>query len=311
LPAFRPPQLATLTSKVPVGDGWLFEMKYDGYRAMAAVAGDQVRIFTRNGHDWTKQFGYLVPALSRLTKGTALIDGEICAIDPSGKSDFSLLKISRDGKTPIDFFAFDLLELDGEDVAALPQLERKARLETLLANLPQRSPIHYSQHVVGNGLKVFEAMAASGFEGVVAKSPTARYYGGERSPFWLKVKAVKRQQFVVIGWRPPDYGDVDVRGLFLGTYEDGELVYRGGVGSGLSDRERIELRQVLGMIETEERPPIKGMPKAEMRVARWVEPRLLAEVQFTEVTPDGQVRHPSFKGIREDKSARDVHFEEA
>lgn len=311
LPAFRAPQLATLQDRVPKGNGWLFEMKYDGYRATAAIAGDQVRIYTRNGHDWTRQFGYLVPALGGVTKGTALIDGEICAVDASGRSNFSLLKTSLDGKTPIEFFAFDLLEQDGEDVAALPQRERKSRLEALLADLPPGSPIHYSQHVEGNGQEVFDAMARSGFEGVVAKSATARYYGGERSSFWLKVKAVKRQEFVVIGWRPPDYGDVDVRGLFLGTYENGELVYRGGVGSGLSDRERIELRQALGLIETKRRPKIKGMPKPEMRVARWVEPRLLVEVQFTEVTPDGQVRHPSFKGIREDKSARDVHFEEA
>src|SRR3569833_387727 len=114
--------------------------------------------------------------------------------------------------------------------------------------------------------------------GVVAKSAVARYYGGERSTAWYKIKAVKRQEFVVIGWRPPDYGDVDVRGLFLGTYEDGELVYRGGVGTGLSDRDRIELRQVLGLLESKRRPAIKGMPKPEMRGARWVEPRLLCEV---------------------------------
>jgi bifunctional non-homologous end joining protein LigD len=309
LPVFRPPQLATLTSTVPTGEGWLFEMKYDGYRAMAAIAGDQVRIFTRNGHDWTRQFGYLVPALSTLTAGTALIDGEICALTADGRSDFSRLKTSLDGKSPIVFFAFDLLEQDGEDVAGLSQLERKARLEALLATRPAGSPIQYSQHVVGGGREVFAAMCAGGFEGLVAKSAVARYYGGERSTAWYKVKCVKRQEFVVIGWRPPDYGDVDVRGLFLATYEDGELVYRGGVGSGLSDRERIELRQVLGLIETKTRPAIKGMPKSEMRVARWVQPRLLCEVQFTEITADGQVRHPSFKGLREDKSAREVKLE--
>jgi bifunctional non-homologous end joining protein LigD len=311
LPAFRAPQLATLQDKVPAGDKWLFELKHDGYRAMAAVAGKQVRIYTRNGHDWTRQFGYLEPALSKLTKGTALIDGEICALDPDGRSNFSLLKTSLDGQKPIVFFAFDLLEQNGEDVAALAQLERKARLQALLTEQPADSPVLYSDHVVGRGREVFDAMCAGGLEGVVAKSATARYYGGERSPFWLKVKCVKRQEFVVIGWRPPDHGDVDVRGLFLGTYEDGQLVYRGGVGSGLTDRQRIELRQVLGLIETKQRPAIKGMPKPEMRVARWVEPRLLAEVQYTEITPDGQMRHPSFKGIREDKPAADVHLEEA
>jgi DNA ligase D-like protein (predicted ligase) len=311
LPDFRPPQLATLTSKVPAGDGWLFEMKYDGYRALAAVAGDHVKIFTRNGHDWTPQFRFLVPALSRLTDGTALIDGEVCAVNAEGRSDFSLLKSSLDGRTPIVLFAFDLLEQDDEDVARLPQIEHKARLEALMSRQAAQSPLHYSQHVIGNGAKVFDAMCAGSFEGVIAKSAISRYDGGERSTAWYKVKCVKRQEFVVIGWRPPDFGDSDVRGLFLGSYENGELVFRGGVGSGLSDRERVELRHVLGLIETKRRPPVRNMPKPEMRIARWVEPRLVCEVQFTEITPGGQVRHPSFKGLREDKSAGEVKLEKA
>ena len=118
LPAFRPPQLATLEQRVPSGESWLFEMKYDGYRMQAAIAGSQVRLYTRNGHDWTKQFGFVAPALSRLTKGSALIDGELCAIDAHGRSNFTLLKTSLDGRTPVVFFAFDLLERDGEDIAA-------------------------------------------------------------------------------------------------------------------------------------------------------------------------------------------------
>jgi bifunctional non-homologous end joining protein LigD len=301
-----------LQKRVPTGDGWLFEMKYDGYRALAAVAADQVRIYTRNGHDWSrKEFAFLVPPLSQLTQGTPLIDGEICAIDADGRSNFTLLKNSLDGKTPIVFFAFDLLEQDGEDIAALPQIERKARLEALLADQPEGSPVHYSQHVIGNGQQVFDAMRAGGFEGVVAKSAVARYYGGDRSTAWLKVKAVQRQEFVVIGWRPPEYGDVDVRGLFLGSYENGELVYRGGVGTGFSDKDRRDVRQILGMIETDQRPPVKGMPRPEMRVARWVQPKLLAEVEFTEITLDGLIRHPSFKGLREDKAPAEVKLEEA
>lgn len=308
LPTPRPPQLATLERKVPTGDRWLFEMKYDGYRAQAAIAGNQVRLYSRGGHDWTRQFGFVAPALTQLTKGTALIDGEMCAIDEHGRSNFSLLKTSLDGRTPIVFFAFDLLEQDGEDVARLPQVERKARLEALLADLPADSPVIYSQHVVGNGQAVFDAMKAGGFEGVIAKSSTARYYGGDRSTAWLKIKAVQRQEFVVIGWRPPDYGVDDVRGLFLATYEDGQLIYRGSVGTGFTDKMRRETRDVLQLIRGEPLR-VKGMPRAETRVCRWVEPRLLAEVEFTEITPDGLVRHPSFKGLREDKDAADVHLE--
>lgn len=309
LPAFRPPQLATLERKVPSGDSWLFEMKFDGYRMQAAIAGDQVRLYTRNGHDWTRQFGYVAPALAQLTKGTALIDGELCAIDEHGRSNFTLLKNSLDGQQPVVFYAFDLLEQDGEDIAPLPQLQRKERLEQLLATLPADAPIAYSDHIIGGGEDVFKAMCEGGFEGVVAKSPTARYYGGDRSTAWLKVKCVQRQEFIVIGWRPPEYGVDNVRGLFLATYENGRLVYRGGVGTGFTDRMRREVWEVLQLIRTDAPPPIAGMPRAEMRAARWVEPRLLAEVEYAEITPDGLIRHPSFKGLREDKAPADVHLE--
>jgi bifunctional non-homologous end joining protein LigD len=284
-------------------------MKFDGYRMQAAIAGDQVRLYTRNGHDWTRQFGYVAPALSKLTKGTALIDGELCAIDEHGRSNFTLLKNSLDGRMPVAFYAFDLLEQDGEDIGRLPQIERKERLAALLADLPPDSPIVYSEHVVGNGQAVFEAMKAGGFEGVIAKSPTARYYGGDRSTAWLKIKAVQRQEFVVIGWRPPDYGVDNVRGLFLATYEGDELVFRGAVGTGFTDRMRREVHNVLQLIRSDEPLKIRGMPRAEARACRWVQPRLLAEVEYTEITPDGLVRHPSFKGLREDKRATDVQLE--
>lgn len=311
LPKFRPPQLATLEHRVPTGDSWLFEMKLDGYRMQAAIAGTEVRLYTRNGHDWTRQFGYVAPALSQLTAGTALIDGELCAVDENGRTNFTLLKNSLDGQKPVVFYAFDLLELDGEDIARLPQLERKQQLEQLLSNLPADSPIAYSDHIVGGGEVVFRAMCEGGYEGVIAKSPTARYYGGDRSTAWLKIKCVQRQEFIVIGWRPPEYGVDNVRALFLATYEDGKLVYRGGVGTGFSDKLRRDVWEVLQLIRTDAAPPVVGMPRAEMRAARWVVPRLLAEVEFTEITPDGLIRHPSLKGLREDKPAQEVHLEEA
>ena len=311
LPAFRPFQLATLQREVPKGESWLYEMKFDGYRMQAAIAGTEVRCFSRNGHDWTKQFGYVVPALSKLTKGTALIDGELCAMDEHGRTNFTLLKNSLDGRRPVVFYAFDLLELDGEDIARLPQLERKERLERLLSRLPADAPVAYSEHIVGRGEEVLQAMRDGGHEGVIAKSPTARYYGGDRSTAWLKVKRVQRQEFVVLGWRPPDYGVDNVRGLFLATYEGGELVYRGGVGTGFTDRMRRETWEVLQLIRSDAPLRVKGMPRPEARACRWVQPRLLAEVEYTEITPDGLIRHPSFKGLREDKDAREVHLEEA
>lgn len=309
-PKFRGPfQLATLAAKVPEGDGWLFEMKYDGYRCQAAIAGDQVKLYSRSGLDWTDKFGIVAPPLRSLTKGTLLIDGEICAIDAHGRSNFSLLKTSLDGKKPIVFFAFDLLEQDGENVGLRPQLERKLRLEALLGDLPPEGPLQYSQHVVGNGDAVFKAMFDGGFEGVIAKGSAAPYGAGDRSIAWLKVKCIKRQEFVVIGWRPPDYGpDDDVRGLFLATYEKGRLVYRGSVGTGFTDKMRRDTLAVLRLIRGEPLDVV-DMPRKEARVIHWVQPRLLAEVAFTEITPDGLLRHPSFKGLREDKDPVGVVLE--
>src|SRR5262249_44765892 len=144
------------------------------------------------------------PALSKLTKGTLLLDGEICAIDERGHTNFSLLKTSLDGRQPVVYFVFDLLEQDGFDVAALPQRERKRRLEIAIGSQPEGSPVQYSPHVEGNGQAVFDRLCSSGFEGVVAKGGGGRYYGIERSPAWQKIKCVKRQEFVIIGWRPPE-----------------------------------------------------------------------------------------------------------
>jgi bifunctional non-homologous end joining protein LigD len=153
LPAFHPFQLATLADRVPAGDDWLFEMKYDGYRCQAAIAGDRVKLYSRRGYDWTRQFGYLVPYLANLTSGTVLLDGEVCVFDGKGRSDFSRLKSSLDGKQPVTFMVFDLLEQDGEPVWKLPQVERKQRLEALLGQIDPSAPVQFSQHVEGHATR--------------------------------------------------------------------------------------------------------------------------------------------------------------
>lgn len=312
LPAFRPPQKANLHDDLPSGDDWLFEIKYDGYRCEAAIAGHQVRLYSRSGIDWSaKQFARLVPHFRGLTTGSLLIDGEVCALDSLGRPDFSLLKVSLDGRSPLVFMAFDLLEQDGEDLTGLPLLERKGRLEAVLKSLPEGSPIQYSWHALGDGEAMLQAMRENRMEGVVAKLARSRYIPGDRSDSWQKIKTAYRQEFLIIGYRPPEYGPDDVRGLFLATYEKGELVYRGGVGTGFTNRMRREVLDDLQPLRTDKRPPVKGMPRAEMRVARWVEPVRLAEVEFRQVTPDGTLRHPSFRGLRYDKPAIEVHLEEA
>lgn len=311
LPAFLQPQKAQLRRELPAGTDWLYEVKYDGYRAQAAIAGGRVRIFSSSGIDWTdKQFAWLAPAFRELGRGPLLIDGEICALDEHGRPDFSRLKLSLDGKHPLIFYAFDILVADGEDLTRLPLVERKARLEAVLERVPADAPIQYSWHTT-DGAALLQAMRANRMEGVVAKRPSSTYVAGDRSDSWLKIKTTQRQEFVVIGWRPPEYGPDDVRGLFLATYEDGGLVYRGGVGTGFTDRLRKQTLEVLQLIRTDSPPRINGMPRVEARACRWVEPRLLAEVEFSEITPEGLVRHPSFKGLREDKAPADAHLEEA
>ncbi|HTJ58739.1 MAG TPA: non-homologous end-joining DNA ligase [Devosiaceae bacterium] len=304
-PAFRPFQQATLAAHVPPGRGWLFEMEYDGFRCMAALSGPQVRLYAEAGEDWTGRFGSVVPALAGLTKGTMLIDGLVCAFDENGHSSLSELKRALAGEAPITFVAFDLLEQNGQDLTGLPLAERKQRLEEIIGDQDERSPLHYSQHIEGDGASVFRVMCNGGFEGVLAKRSASTYRPGKRSPDWLKIKCAQRQEFVVLGWRSPETRET-VRSLFLGSYEDGKLVYRGQVGVGLSDKDRGDLLAILKPIQTgERRRPVTGVPRAEARIAHWVEPRLVAEVTYTDVAPDGQLRHPSFRGIRQDKDPLD------
>lgn len=304
LPEFRAPQLATLVEDIPEGDDWLFEVKYDGYRAIAAIAGPEVRLYTRNANDWTEQFGRLVEPLSKLTKGSVLLDGEICAIK-DGRTDFSTLKDALSSGGDLVYFVFDLLEQDGENLEKLPLEERKARLEKLLKKA--KSPtLLYSDHVVGNGEKVLAAMREAHQEGVIAKRVDAPYRH-DRTRDWLKIKVTNRQEFVIGGWRPSDKKKT-FASLLLGTWERGRLVYRGRVGTGFNAESSVELQRAMDAI-ARVRPAFAEVPRDIARRARWVEPKLVAEVDFTEFTPDGHLRHPSFVGLRHDKPAREVKLE--
>ena len=204
LPQFRPFQLCTLTEDIPVGGDWLFEMKFDGYRAQVAISGSKVVVYTRNGHDWTRQFKVILPPLQALTKGSALIDGEIVAIDSQGRTNFSMLKTGIAAGMPLTFYAFDLLELNGDDLSNRPLLHRKERLRPCWEREPGDS-LQFSAHIVDNGKEVFNAMCEGVHEGVIAKRLDSRYIG-DRTASWLKIKRTKRQEFVVGGYRPSDTG---------------------------------------------------------------------------------------------------------
>ena len=305
-PAFRPVQLATLVDSVPAGEGWLFEMKYDGYRCLAAIAGDEVRLFTRNGLDWTEQFGALVEPFQKLKIGSALIDGEICAFDDRGRTDFSTLKSVLSNGGRLEFFAFDLLEADGKDMTTLPLVERKAQLQKLLAKSAKKDPVQYSSHVAGHGQKVLDALCRDGHEGVIAKRADAPYRG-ERSKGWLKIKCVKRQEFVIGGWSPSSKRR-GFASLLLGTWDNDKLLYRGRVGTGFTQDLLDELNLKLKKL-ARKTSPFDAVPKDRARGAHWVTPQLVAEIAYTELTPDDILRHPSFIGLRGDKPAREVRME--
>lgn len=304
-PAFSEPQLCTLVDAVPSGSGWMHEMKYDGYRALIAVGGGTAKVYTRNGLDWTDKFAAIAAAAAQLDIGNALIDGEIVAFK-DGRPDFSTLKNAISAGGDMTFFAFDLLELDGEDLRALPNVQRKERLRALV---PGSDRLQFSEHVIGAGETLLDRMCQEGLEGVVSKQVDAPYRAS-RTKAWLKIKCTRRQEFVIVGWTPSDKAR-GFRSLLLGVHEDGKLRYAGKVGTGFSNQLMLELGEKLARLErktpTVEVP--RNLGRAAVRNARWVSPKLVAEIAFTETTPDKLLRHPSFLGLRGDKSAKDVVVE--
>ena len=313
LPKFRAPQLATLVDAVPTGNDWLHEIKFDGYRALVAVAGAKVAIYTRSGLDWTDKFAPLVRQLAALDLPAALIDGEIVAYDAAGNPDFSALQNvlkrghgSQTEATPLSFHAFDLVELDGDDLAQLTNIERKERLEALLAQAAP--PIHVADHVIGAGEKLLAAMCASGQEGIISKRIDGRYQG-KRSRNWLKVKCILRQEFVVVGAVRSEAKGRPFSSLLLAQHEHGKLVYKGKVGTGFDSGKLDDIAGRLAKLATPTAP--LEVPRTDARKVTWVKPKLVAEVAFAEFTGEGRVRHASFIALRSDKAASAVTPERA
>jgi len=305
LPAFHPPQLATLVDSVPTGSAWLHEVKYDGYRCLLAVAPGMAKVYTRTGLDWTDKFQGIADAAAALDLPPALIDGEIVKLDAKGNPGFSALQAAlKDGSGGFTLFAFDLLELDGEDLTPLPNIARKERLAALLAGA--RDPIVYAEHVLGSGEKLFTALCGAGQEGIVSKKADAPYRGA-RTKAWLKTKCTRRQEFVIVGWLASDTRKRALRSLLLGVHEDGALVYAGKVGTGFDAETEAML---LGKLQKLARKTATvEAPRVAVRGAHWVSPSLVAEIAFAEFTADGVVRHASFLGLREDKPATAVTAE--
>lgn len=306
-PAFQEPQLATLVDEVPTGNEWLHEYKYDGYRLLLAVGEGSVLAWTRNGKDWSDYFSEIVEAAAKLPPG-CLIDGEAVALGANGKPDFQLLQATlKNGSSaavksrpPLAFYAFDLLVDRGEDITALPNLERKQRLAALLKTAPPG--ILYGDHVVGKGEKLFEAICKEGGEGIISKRANAPYRG-TRSRNWLKIKCIQRQEFVIVGWQASDKRR-GFRSLHLAVRDGGKLRYAGKVGTGFDARKMEDISERMRPLALEA-PPL-DVPRAMRRGSTWIEPKLVCEVAFTEFTEEGVLRHPSFIALREDKRPAQV-----
>jgi len=304
------PMLATLAEGVPTGRGWLYEVKWDGYRALVTVAGGDVTLTSRAGNDLTGRFPSVAKAVEQALKTPdCVLDGEVCALDDQGRSSFSAMQQDKGG-TRYVLYAFDLLEVEGEPLLDLPLTERRDRLESLL---DRRNRTVLFSAGFDDGEALLEAARAQGLEGVIAKRADSRYVPGKRAREWLKVKTRNEQEFLIAGYTKGQGSRLSSFGaLVLAVREqDGSLRYAGNCGTGFDAR---EIERLLGLLRPLERPTTSfpaapKMPKVRRADVVWVEPELVCQVVFAEWTHDGRLRAPVYAGLREDKQPKEVHRE--
>jgi bifunctional non-homologous end joining protein LigD len=293
---------------VPAGRGWLHEAKYDGYRIVARKAGDEITLFSRSGLDWTVRFPAIAKALLSLPAESALLDGEVAFVLPSGITDFKSLQEHIDTPNPaIRYFVFDLLALDGKHLRKKPLKERRALLAKLMAAKSVSNWLVYADYVEGSGPEFFAQACAAGLEGIVSKRADAPYRSG-RGKDWLKIKCLRGEEFVIGGYSRSTVKGKPFSSLLLGTFDADKLIYAGKVGTGFDSTDFNTLAKRFKPLERSA-SSFEEVPTVERKDAVWLEPKLVCEISYTEWTRDGRLRHPSFKGLREDKRARDVHRE--
>ena len=307
LPPSMTPMLTTLVDAVPTGDDWLHEVKYDGYRMVCRIDGGAVKILSRNGKDWTGALPAIAKAVGRLRLKSGWIDGEVAALDAQGRPSFQLLQnaLADPQSSTLTYFVFDAPYLDGYDLRQVKLTERKHALRTVV---PESDPVlRYGVEILGNGTEFLAQACRLGLEGAVSKRAGSAYRDGVRTREWVKTKCGQRQEMVIGGFTDPQGGRRGFGALLLGVYEpDGRLRYSGKVGTGFDDQTLVSLRRTLDKLE-QDKPAFSNPPRGyEAKGAHWVQPRLVGEVSFTEWTQEGTLRHPSFRGLRQDKKASEV-----
>ena len=312
LPAALSPQLATLVDACPQGDDWLHEIKYDGYRMVCRVDRGNVKIYSRNGKDWTEALDGIAKAVGRLRLKSAWIDGEVAIVTSDGRTSFQQLQnaLTDPNVGSLTYFVFDLVYMDGYDLRGVALTERKRLLRAVIP--ADNAILRYGVEVQGSGDEVFAQACKLGLEGIVSKRVDSFYQTAKRTRDWIKVKCGKRQEMVIGGFTDPQGSRAGLGALLLGVYEaDGGLRYSGRVGTGFDDSTLASLRKQLARLEQSASAFVNPPSGYAAKGVHWVKPTLVAEVAFTEWTQDGTLRHPSFQGLRKDKKAKEVMREYA
>lgn len=316
-PKFVEPMKAKLVVRAPEGSGWIYELKFDGYRALMLKNGTEVQLLSRNQKDLTGKFPELIEPLRALPVEHAIIDGEIVALDGEGRSSFQLLQGHDLGeRPPICYYAFDLINFDGEDLRAQSLIERKEQLQKVVGT-QRDNLVRFSPGLDGDPQEILAQIRARGLEGLIAKRRDSRYESGQRSGAWVKLKIATEQEFVIGGYTPPQGTRQYFGAILVGYYEGKEFMFAGKVGTGFNTRLLNELHRRFQGLKTGECPFVnlpsqrngrwgQGITRSQMKQCTWLAPKLVCQVKFTEWTRDANLRHPVFLGVREDKRASQV-----